>query len=507
MDLEFGFGNNAIRSYRRLAYTPWHAIAEFVDNSTQAYFNNREALDRAFEEEGEGLVVSVVYDADNQLLRVTDNSIGMSLVELERALQVGVPPENATGRSRYGMGMKTAACWIGNTWSVETKKLGENLAYTVRIDVEKIAEGQTAIPVQASERDPKVHYTRIEVRDHNRAFRGRTLGKIREFLGSMYRLDFRNNSMRLEWQGDALAWDELDRRLLQDRSGNLYKRPFDFCVNGKRVHGWAGVLGSGSRAHAGFSILHAGRVVKGYPESWRPEKIFGAGGGRNDLINQRLVGEIHLDEFEVSHTKDDILWYNDEQDLVEAALEEEIKDYIAAARQTKRDREASGPSEAEIDAALDVLKDELMSDEMIDQVDIKLVPMPEEIRRVRTELAAEIIAASSPSFTATIGELLTVAVFVDADMSPNDPYVLQESAVFDTLSVIINQRHPHFLHIEGSEGLANYFRHCIYDAIAEWQASRRVGSIDSDTVKTLKDQLLRVAMQIEDRDRPESQVD
>src|SRR5690606_8808748 len=116
-----------------------------------------------------------------------------------------------------------------------------------------------------------------------------------------------------------------------------------------------------------------------------------------------------------------ILWYNDEQDLVEAALEEEIKDYIAAARQTKRDREASGPSEAEIDAALDVLKDELMSDEMIDQVDIKLVPMPEEIRRVRTELAAEIIAASSPSFTATIGELLTVAVFVDADMSPNDP--------------------------------------------------------------------------------------
>ena len=34
-------GLDVIRSYKRLSYTIWHAIAEFIDNSTQSYFNNR----------------------------------------------------------------------------------------------------------------------------------------------------------------------------------------------------------------------------------------------------------------------------------------------------------------------------------------------------------------------------------------------------------------------------------------------------------------------------------
>lgn len=45
MSIPFQIGFDAITSYKRLAYTPWHAIAEFVDNSTQSYFNNREQLD------------------------------------------------------------------------------------------------------------------------------------------------------------------------------------------------------------------------------------------------------------------------------------------------------------------------------------------------------------------------------------------------------------------------------------------------------------------------------
>lgn len=56
MTITFGIGNNTIRSYKRLAYTPWHAIAEFVDNSSQAYFNNKEVLDPQFEEDGEKLL-------------------------------------------------------------------------------------------------------------------------------------------------------------------------------------------------------------------------------------------------------------------------------------------------------------------------------------------------------------------------------------------------------------------------------------------------------------------
>ena len=71
--------------------------------------------------------LSIAYDPgqDNGMLRVTDNAMGMSYSDLERALYIAMPPLNRTGRSRYGMGMKTAAFWIGKKWSITTKKLGE----------------------------------------------------------------------------------------------------------------------------------------------------------------------------------------------------------------------------------------------------------------------------------------------------------------------------------------------------------------------------------------------
>src|SRR5690606_34554516 len=151
---------------------------------------------------------------------------------------------------------------------------------------------------------PDEHYTIIEITEHNQRFRGRTLGKIKDFLRSMYREDFRNGTLKLEWQGSDLTWDELDVRLLKAHDGTTYKKDFTFKVDDKDVRGWVGILQHGSRADAGFSIIHCGRVVKGWPDAWRPEDLYGQLLGSNDLVNQRLVGEIHLDAFEVSHTKD-----------------------------------------------------------------------------------------------------------------------------------------------------------------------------------------------------------
>lgn len=37
----------------------------------------------------------------------------------------------------------------------------------------------------------------------------------------------------------------------------------------------------------------------------------------------------------------------------------------------------------------------------------------------------------------------------------------------------------------------------MYDAIAEWQARKKTSRIDPDTIKLLKDQLLRVSLEIE----------
>src|ERR1700680_1632007 len=100
MSINLVIGPEAINSYQRLSYTPWHAIAEFVDNSTQSYMDNQAVLDQQLEKEGRLFEVSIAYEPnqENGMLRVSDNAMGMSYAELERALHIAMPPLNRTGR-------------------------------------------------------------------------------------------------------------------------------------------------------------------------------------------------------------------------------------------------------------------------------------------------------------------------------------------------------------------------------------------------------------------------
>ncbi len=496
--IQLELGLQVIQSYKRLSYTPWHAIAELVDNATQSYFNNQDILDEALAAAGESLNIGVVYEREGAgLLRVSDNAMGMSYGELANALKVGFPPENTSGRSKYGMGMKTASCWIGNRWTVRTKRLGETTEHCVTVDVDKISAGDNDLGYSAvTERPEDLHYTVIEIRDHNQAFHGRTLGKIKDFLRSMYRQDLRGGLATIEWQGSPLEWNDSDFQFLEARDGGTYKKDFGFLVSGKEVKGWVGVLGRGSRANAGFSILHADRVVKGWPESWRPEAIYGFQ-GRNDLINQRLVGEIHLNDFEVSHTKDDILWHGDEQEQVENLLEKECADYIEVARRHRRGQGPTGPSDLEVQTAIDELQQELSSKSLLDAINLEIVPPPEAVHQAQLPLR-DSVADREPTFQAKFeGYRLEIRGFLVNDASPNDPYVVVEATTNDQVLIIVNTQHPHWQLIDGSEGVLNYLRHCTYDGIAEWMARRNEASLDPDTIKVLKDRMLRLPLEIE----------
>ena len=135
MPIQLQLGFEIIQSYKRLAYTAWHAIAEMVDNATQSYFDNQVALDAVLLSTGEQLTIGIVYERENGgMLRVSDNAMGMSFDELQGGLRLGIPPANTSGRSKYGLGLKTSACWIGNKWTVRTKKLGETEEHRIYID-------------------------------------------------------------------------------------------------------------------------------------------------------------------------------------------------------------------------------------------------------------------------------------------------------------------------------------------------------------------------------------
>lgn len=171
-----------------------------------------------------------------------------------------------------------------------------------------------------------------------------------------------------------------------------------FHVGDQQVKGWVGILDKGGRADAGFSVIHCGRVVRGWPDNWRPSSLYGQLQGSNDLVNQRLVGEIHLDGFEVSHTKDDILWLGDEEEQVEKKLLEYCGDYRQTALDRRKgDDDERGPSETETNVAIDELKKELMSPEMVNVIELEAVPAPDIVDSQAQTIADSIATFAPPS--------------------------------------------------------------------------------------------------------------
>src|SRR3989337_1669362 len=104
MNIELGI--EVINSYKRLSYKAWYALAEFVDNSTQAYVDHQGKLDSLYAKNGTSLTVSIESGIDNEgeFIRISDNSIGMSKGALENAIVIGKPPVDTRGRNKYGLG-------------------------------------------------------------------------------------------------------------------------------------------------------------------------------------------------------------------------------------------------------------------------------------------------------------------------------------------------------------------------------------------------------------------
>lgn len=504
--MELKLGSSIIYSYKRLSYTAWYALAEFVDNSTQAFLDNRPELVKALKRDKRQLEVSISYEPDADRIVIEDNSMGMSKKDLERALTIGLKPENDDGRSKYGLGMKTAACWLGDYWVVETTKLGDTTSHRIEVDVKRIGQNTktatntlkyTEKTAAASE-----HGTRITITRLNRKFPSRTIGKIKDYLRSMYRFDFAEYGLQLKWQGDLLLWEGLSQKLYITESGTALRYDIDFTVTGdKRVRGWVGVLapGHGSRKNAGFSVIKANRVIEGWPRGFKPASVFGdQEDGTNDLINQRVVGELFLDDFEVSHTKDQIVWLGNEYEEVEEKLGIACEAAMSMAR-TLRFKDLVDKKLDVVNEAAAEFKRELQSNEIRNFMNT-VSPPPEAVlmkvvHKHIVQSAEKVDADIDENIEVELGKLRIRVYFIR--VSEFDPYVAIEiNTKADVLDVVVNAIHPHVQEMTTSETLTNYVRHCVYDGVAEWQALKMLGDIQPYTVKTLKDGLLRLPFQM-----------
>ena len=310
-------GVSVLSLFRHLNYKPWYAMAEFVDNSIQSYTTNVKRL-KAVDGPAYKLKIAIELDADGKRIVVRDNAAGIDSEDYQRAFKPAEPPPDTSGLAEFGVGMKSAACWFSRHWSVRTKALGETVEREISLDIEDIVRNSKEVLVpKVTTVKPKSHYTEVVLDQLHTPVRGRTLGKIKEHLASMYRQFLRTKSVEILFEGVPLSYttpEILRVPFYKNDKGEarLWRKDIDVRV-GDRIHvsGFAALRATGSISEAGFALFRRGRLIQGSgDEGYRPESVFGKS---NSFSYQRLFGELTVEGAEVSHTKDGFRWNGDEE--------------------------------------------------------------------------------------------------------------------------------------------------------------------------------------------------
>lgn len=333
-------------TYKNIKYDPWTAIAEFVDNSTQSYYDHIDALQAI--KSWDGLHVDIIYNPGikGEQLVIKDNAYGMNFIDFQRSIILDSPPKEKT-RSEFGMGLKTAACWFGNNWKVESTELGSRVKYVASIDVDALHKFKNEeIEVEEIPCSPKEHGTTITIWNLNRNILGTQVKKTKDQLRGMYRVDLRTGDIQISYNGESLLYNEPKAlaESLPDGTEKVWRKEISFLVPYKKsnlnVTGYVAVLEKASTSGAGFALIRSGRViVGGYENAYRPEEIFEK---PNSFVYQRLFGELNLDDWPVTQTKDAFDWYNGslEDDLIEG-LKNACSDYIKKAKEHRVGKKAN----------------------------------------------------------------------------------------------------------------------------------------------------------------------
>lgn len=320
-------GTTMFARYADLPNTVSHAIAEFIDNALQSYRDNKEQLlsiDLNYK-----FKVTVDFEwnvSDNRAktIRISDNAGGLNFQSFQKAFITAETPENNKGLNEFGMGMKTAAGWLGDTWSVQTTALEESverfykfdLHYVLDNDLKELPYTETPCPIQD-------HYTIITISSPTKnSPSNKSLEKIKTELASIYRQSLRANEMDLYVCGDPLSFEEypiLEAPFARtpDQKSIYWKKNIDFKFRQYRATGFIAILREMNNTQNGLVLLRRGRVIVGAETDGRyfPKSLFGTQG---NFRFKRLFGELELDGFEVSFNKNDIQDKENLEALMEA---------------------------------------------------------------------------------------------------------------------------------------------------------------------------------------------
>ena len=326
--VDITIGANMYGRISDLPNTPSHVLAEFVDNAIQSYIDNKELLlgiDPDYKLHVDiNLQFSSEYHGHASVIVVRDNAAGISSDKFSDAFKLAHTPENNKGLNEYGMGMKTAALWLGEVWSVESSALGEEESRKLSFDLNQVMTNELkSLPVVTSPRNSHDHYTIIEIKNPTASSpTERSLRKIKTELASIYRKWLRTDEIVLSVNGEILHFKELPilrAPFAKNPQGLpiLWKKDIDFHFGKYRAKGFIGILRDIKNTDNGLVLLRRGRVVVGAETDGRyfPKALCGSSG---TFRYKRLFGELELEGFNVSFNKNDIQERENLESLMEA---------------------------------------------------------------------------------------------------------------------------------------------------------------------------------------------
>lgn len=443
--------------FSRLNYRPWYAIAEFVDNSTASFFSNEHIMKFY---KIKTITVIIDYNPFKKQLIIKDDAYGMELEDFKRAIKLDSKPENQNGRNEFGMGLKTAASWFGNVWSVESTQLNSKNKYYSIVDINKLKEDKlNDVVIEKTNVPINTHGTTIIINEVTKPIDApRTQSKIKSLLESMYRRDIKSGKINIYFNGELLKFTPYDVLTFRKKE---WQKPLDFVIEFDNqyfnITGFVGILGEKSSGftRAGFALFRRDRVIiGGDDENYKPNEIFGQA---QSTISHKLFGEINLDDFPVNQAKDGFVWDTGlESEFIEK-LKKEIEDFIEIAKLTVKQRiseeavnEKSGQAtKEEVDKSLTKLdsifdeeneiSDEFDIDEEIEDNTDNIVEVFE--KEITSHKEVEIHEESARNYDIPIDKFKTENVTVKWSTGSGDYWFQYDE---ENKNIVINIDHPFF---------------------------------------------------------------
>lgn len=317
-------------TFRYISNHVWHAIGEYVDNSIQSYLDHKDLLQEINPQHK--LTVSINFDVEHDVIVIKDNAFGIEESKFDKAFELANIPLDASGLNEFGMGMKVSSIWLSNLWSVETTAYGEPVKKTVVFDLDEVVrKEETELIVKEEPTDPNSHYTIITLSklSQNKPT-SRQIQYIVKHLASIYTKFIRENILELQVNGNVITDVQLKPLIASywktpNEPPIIWKKEINFEAGQYKVKGFIGILEKMSTSiDNGFLLFRRNKVIgTSYDSKYRPKKLCGEVGSPR---YKRIYGELELEGFSVSFTKNAFTQDDDLEVFVEELAKELQKD-------------------------------------------------------------------------------------------------------------------------------------------------------------------------------------